>query len=115
MNAFLKKKNLCTEYLKEADLSNTNLKNQDLRYLNLKESNLTNTDFTNSNLKGSNLKEAKVAKAKFVNSNLAYVDIHESEGLTLNQLLACKSLFRTNLPEKISILVKNEKPELLKK
>jgi hypothetical protein len=112
---YLKTKNLDIDYLKEADLTNANMKSLDLRYLNLKEANLTNADLTNTNLEGANLKEAKVTNAKFFNSNLTNVDIHEAKDLSISQLLTCKSLYKTKLPEGYTILVKKEKPNLLKK
>ena len=48
LSTYLEKNNLNINYLKEADLSNANLKDLDFRFLNLKESKLINSDLTNS-------------------------------------------------------------------
>jgi len=105
LERYLVNKRFSLDFLKEADLSNANLKGLDFRFLNLKETTLVNSDLTNSNLeetnlkesnltnanlsgtnlKGANLKEATVTNVNFSNANLAYADIHEAEGLTLKQ------------------------------
>ena len=129
LSTYLEKNNLNINYLKEADLSNANLKDLDFRFLNLKESKLINSDFEGTNLKesditnanlsstnlmGANLKEATVKNANFSNSNLAGADIHEAVGLSLKQLLTCNSLYKTKLSEDLLKLIEKEMPELIK-
>ncbi len=101
--------------LKETNLSGSSLQNANLKFVNLKEANLINADFSNANLESANLKEAEVENAKFNNANLQNVDIHEATGLTIDQLLATKSLYNTILPEKLELKVIQLRPDLLKK
>ena len=61
------------------------------------------------------LKEANLKNVVFKNANLAQTDIHEAQGLTLKQLLNCKSLYHSKLPQDFYTLIMNKKPELLKK
>jgi uncharacterized protein YjbI with pentapeptide repeats len=101
--------------LKETNLSGSSLQNANLKFVNLKEANLINADFSNANLESANLKEAEVENAKFNNANLQNVDIHEATGLTIDQLLSTKSLYKTILPEKLELKIIQLRPELLKK
>jgi uncharacterized protein YjbI with pentapeptide repeats len=101
--------------LKETNLSGSSLQNANLKFVNLKEANLINADLSNANLESANLKEAEVENAKFNNTNLQNVDIHEATGLTIDQLLATKSLYKTILPEKLELKIIQLRPELLKK
>ena len=134
LNTYLKKNNMNIDYLKEADLSNADLKKLDFSYLNLKEANLvdsdlknsnlegsnlkeanlSNTNLTNTNLKGTNLKEATVKNARFLNADLTNADIHEAQGLSIKQLLSCKSLLNTKLPEDLFKSIEKQMPALLK-
>jgi len=134
LNTYLQKNHLNIDYLKEADLSNADLKNLDFSYLNLKEANLVDSDLTNSNLeasnlkeanlsnanlsnanlKGANLKEATVKNVKFLNADLMNADIHEAQGISIKQLLSCKSLLNTKLPEDLFKSIEKQMPALLK-
>ena len=135
LSKFLGKYDLDLDYLKESDLSNLKLINSDLRYFNLKEAdmhgsslqnanlryvnfkeaNLINTNFSNANLENANLKEAKVENAIFKNADLQGVDIHEATGLTIDQLVSSKSLYKTDLPEELELKVNKIRPDLFKK
>jgi len=115
---FLKQEGYSIDFLKEVDLSNTDLSRADLRFLNLKEANLKGSDLTKADLSfvnlkeadltgavlikadltRSNIKEAIVKDADFSDAVLEGTDIHEAEGLTVNQLLSVKSLINAKLP-----------------
>jgi len=115
---FLKQEGYSIDFLKEVDLSNTDLSRADLRFLNLKEANLKGSDLTKADLSfvnlkeadltgavlvkadltQSNIKEAIVKDADFSDAVLEGTDIHEAEGLTVNQLLSAKSLINAKLP-----------------
>jgi len=105
--------NLTGVNLKEANLENANFTKAILAGADLKEANLENADLTDANLQGANLKEANVEKTTFQNADLTDADIHEAEGLTLSQLLACKSLHNAKLPEDFLITIRNEAAQLL--
>jgi len=100
--------------LKEANFKGSSLENVNLKYVNIKEANLESTNFTNANLESANLKEANVENAIFVNANLQSANMHEATGLTIEQLLLSKSLYKTVLPEKLELKVKKINSALLK-
>lgn len=131
---FLKQEGYSIDFLKEADLSNTDLSRVDLRFLNMKEAILKGSDlskadlsFTNlkeadltgallvkADLKRSNLKEARVKDADFSGAVLEGADMHEAEGLTVKQLLSVKSLINAFLPPSYKQEIIAANPKLFK-
>lgn len=131
---FLKQEGYSIDFLKEVDLSNTDLSRVDLRFLNMKEANLKGSDLSKSdlsfvnlkeadltgaflvkaNLSQSNIKEAIVKDADFTDAVLVGADIHEAEGLTIQQLLSAKSLVNALLPPSVKDEVIAANPKLFK-
>jgi uncharacterized protein YjbI with pentapeptide repeats len=120
--------------LHHADLSHVNLSKCDLRFLNMGEANFSGTildkadlrysnmkecDFTGASLVGADFTEADLKEANFTGADLTKAvfdgaDMHEATGLTVAQLLSCKSLSKTKLPEPLLAEVQKENPKLLK-
>ena len=131
---FLKQEGYSIDFLKEVDLSNTDLSRADLRFLNMKEAILKGSDlskadlsFTNlkeadltgallvkADLKRSSLKEASVEEADFSHAILEGADMHEAEGLTVKQLLSAKSLINASLPPSYKQEIIAANPKLFK-
>lgn len=69
--------------LREADLSNANLKGLQLRGVNLSKANLSGADLTGANLSDANLSEANLSGANLSEANLEYVHLR---GANLSQV-----------------------------
>jgi len=119
---------------RHADLSKLDLSKVDLRFLDLGEANFSGTcldkadlkwtdlkecDFTGASLVGTNCTAANLKEANFTNADLSKAvfdgaDMHEATGLTIEQLLACKSLSNAKLPGNLMAEVQKRNPKLLK-
>lgn len=97
LDAHLKKEGLSIDCLKDADLSNIDLRNADLRFLNLKEANLSRSILERANLGNVNLKEADLTEANLKSSNLSESNLKEAN-LTRADL-SNANLKRSNLKE----------------
>jgi len=131
---FLKQEGYNIDFLKEVDLSSTDLSKADLRFLNLKEANLRGSDLSRAdlrfvnlkeanltgallvkaNLTRSNIKEANVKDADFSDAVLEGTNIQEAEGLTITQLLSVKSLVNSILPPSFKEKLIAANPKLFK-
>jgi uncharacterized protein YjbI with pentapeptide repeats len=78
LNEFLEERGLSLNFLKEADLSGTDLKDEDLRYLNLKEATLRGALLDESDLRHTNLKEATLQNASLKHADLRYANLKEA-------------------------------------
>ena len=76
--ADLSEANLRWADLREADLSEANLREADLREANLREANLSEADLREANLSEANLREADLSEANLRWANLSEADLREA-------------------------------------
>jgi BTB/POZ domain-containing protein KCTD9 len=114
--------NLNGTNLEKAHLSSSNLKYTDLRVANLEKAILSEADLQSArlvkanlkwaNLEGANLKEATFKDADLTKTNLDGADLTGAYYLSPAQLSKARSLYNTKLDEELSIILKDEHPEL---
>ena len=94
--------------LNKAELSRADLSNAKLVEADLSSANLFCTKLTNVNLAG-----AKLFKANLSGANLSGANLSGANGLTLEQLLQAKTLYKANgLPLEIEKELREKKPQL---
>ncbi len=104
VEADLRRVNLTGAHLREANLLRANLRDAvlrkaDLREANLREANLRGADLLRANLREADLKEA---------------DLTETKGLTVEQLLQSKTLYKVRgLPPIMEEKLRDRNPDLL--
>lgn len=67
------------DFLREADLSDTDLRKADLRYLNLKETLFNGSDLSKSDLRWTELQEATLADANLTNARILNCNLKEAD------------------------------------
>jgi hypothetical protein len=97
-----------------AHLSGANLKDSSPIRANFKSANLIKANFEGSLLMEANFDEACLIGCNFKDANLSKANLKTAIGLTLEQLLECKSLFKTELDTDLKLKILEIKPELFK-
>jgi uncharacterized protein YjbI with pentapeptide repeats len=99
--------------LENAHLSGANLKGSSPIRANFKSANLIKANFENALLMETNFEEACLIGCNFKNANLSKANLKTAIGLTLDQLLDCKSLYKANIDSDLKLKILEKKPALL--
>ncbi len=116
IQAILINTDLSNAKLNQADLSNSNLTEAILVNSNFTDAILRNADLRRSNLSGADLSGADLSGADLSGADLSGADFKEAKNITLEQLSATKSLYKTKgLNKQIRKELQKNSPHLFKK
>lgn len=98
--------------LELAHLSGANLYNSSPIRANFKSAFLIKTNFENALLMESNFDDACMIGCNLKNANLSKANLRTAVGLTVDQLLECKSLYKAEIDTDLKLKLLERKPEL---